>query len=64
MNIPFLKKYQPQTFKDFIIDGDYIDILNTMITMDNLNIHHMLVFCSSFVFKNRGVFVEISYETH
>tara|TARA_B110000444_G_scaffold253235_1_gene283748 strand:+ start:74 stop:1027 length:954 start_codon:yes stop_codon:yes gene_type:complete len=38
MNIPFLKKYQPQTFQDFIIDDDYIKILNTMITMDNLNI--------------------------
>ena len=38
MNIPFLKKYQPQKFNEFIIDKDYIDILKTMIKMDNLNI--------------------------
>jgi len=38
MNIPFLKKYQPQNFNEFIIDKDYIDVLKTMINMDNLNI--------------------------
>ena len=38
MNIPFLKKYQPQKFNEFIIDKDYIEVLKTMINMDNLNI--------------------------
>jgi DNA polymerase III delta prime subunit len=38
MNIPFLKKYQPQKFDDFIIDTDYVKLLRTMVSMDNLNI--------------------------
>ncbi len=38
MNIPFLKKYQPQKYADFIIDPDYIKLLKTMINMNNLNI--------------------------
>ena len=38
MNTPFLKKYQPQKYSDFIIDSDYIKLLKTMIDMDNLNI--------------------------
>ena len=38
MNTPYLKKYQPQIFKDFIIDKDYIDVLSTLVDMDNLNI--------------------------
>ncbi len=38
MNIPFLKKYQPTFFKDFIIDKEYIELLNTLINMNNLNI--------------------------
>ena len=38
MNTPYLKKYQPQKFKDFIIDKDYIDVLSTLVEMDNLNI--------------------------
>jgi DNA polymerase III delta prime subunit len=38
MNIPFLKKYQPQKFQDFIIDTDYVKLLRTMVSMDNLNI--------------------------
>lgn len=38
MNTPYLKKYQPQRFKDFIIDKDYVDVLNTLVDMDNLNI--------------------------
>ena len=38
MNIPFLKKYQPTFFKDFIIDQEYIQLLNTLINMNNLNI--------------------------
>lgn len=38
MNTPFLKKYQPQKYTDFIIDHDYIKLLKTMIDMNNLNI--------------------------
>ena len=38
MNIPFLKKYQPVFFKDFTIDKEYIELLNTLINMNNLNI--------------------------
>tara|TARA_X000000368_G_scaffold389518_1_gene351942 strand:- start:266 stop:1219 length:954 start_codon:yes stop_codon:yes gene_type:complete len=38
MNIPFLKKYQPTFFKDFIIDNEYVELLNTLINMNNLNI--------------------------
>ena len=38
MNIPFLKKYQPIFFKDFTIDKEYIELLNTLIDMNNLNI--------------------------
>ena len=38
MNIPFLKKYQPTFYKDFIIEKDYIDLLQTLLNMDNLNI--------------------------
>jgi len=38
MNTPFLKKYQPQKYPDFIIDPDYIKLLKTMINMNNLNI--------------------------
>lgn len=38
MNIPFLKKYQPQKFNDFVIDSDYIKLLKVMVDMDNLNI--------------------------
>ena len=34
MNVPFLKKYQPQFYKDFTIDNEYIELLNT------LNTHH------------------------
>ena len=38
MNTPFLKKYQPQKYCDFIIDPDYIKLLKTMINMNNLNL--------------------------
>ena len=38
MNTPFLKKYQPTFFKDFTIDDAYIELLNTLINMNNLNI--------------------------
>ena len=34
----FLRKYQPKYYKDFIIDKDYINLLNTLKDMDNLNI--------------------------
>lgn len=38
MNPPFLKKYQPQKYKDFVIDKEYIQLLKTLINMNNLNI--------------------------
>ena len=38
MNTPYLKKYQPKFYKDFTIDKEYIELLNTMQKMDNLNI--------------------------
>jgi replication factor C subunit 2/4 len=34
----FINKFQPYYFKDFEIEEDMIDILNTFITIDNLNI--------------------------
>ncbi len=37
-NIPFMYKYKPTLFKDFEIERDIIDILNTIISMNNLNI--------------------------
>ena len=38
MNEPFLKKYKPRIYQDFIIDKEYINVLNTLIKMDALNI--------------------------
>ena len=38
MNTQFLKKYQPLFFKDFTIDKEYIELLNTLNNMDSLNI--------------------------
>ena len=38
MNVPFLKKYQPIFYKDFIIDKEYIELLTTLKNMNNLNI--------------------------
>jgi len=38
MSLPFLKKYQPQKYNDFLIEKDYIQLLKTHINMDNLNI--------------------------
>ena len=38
MQISFLKKYQPIFFKEFIIEKQYIDLLKTLIKMNNLNI--------------------------
>jgi DNA polymerase III delta prime subunit len=37
-DILFLNKYQPRYFKDFEIDNEIIEILNTLISMNNLNI--------------------------
>ena len=37
-NSLLINKYQPLYFKDFEIDKEIVDILNTMIDMDNLNI--------------------------
>lgn len=34
----YLKKYKPKFYKDFFIDKEYVDILNTLQNMDNLNI--------------------------
>ena len=38
MNLPFLKKYQPKRYDEFIIDKEYIQLLKTLIKMNNLNI--------------------------
>ena len=38
MNTPFLKKYQPKKYKEFVIDEQYVELLNTLKDMDNLNI--------------------------
>ena len=38
MNIPFIYKYKPQSFDDFEIKPEIIDILKTLISMNNLNI--------------------------
>jgi DNA polymerase III delta prime subunit len=42
----FLNKYQPIYFKNFETDDTIIDILNTLITMDNLNILFIGDICS------------------
>jgi DNA polymerase III delta prime subunit len=34
----FLNKYQPKYFTDFVIDNEMKDILNTLISIDNLNV--------------------------
>tara|TARA_B100001063_G_C16772046_1_gene562320 strand:- start:2643 stop:3590 length:948 start_codon:yes stop_codon:yes gene_type:complete len=34
----FLKKYKPTFFKDFEIDKEYIELLNSLIDLDNLNL--------------------------
>ncbi len=38
MTESFLKKYNPKHYKDFYIDHSYIEILDTLQKMDNLNI--------------------------
>ena len=34
----FLKKYKCKNFKDFIIDKNFIALINTLINMNNINI--------------------------
>ena len=34
----FLKKYKPIFFEDFEIDKEYIELLNSLIDLDNLNL--------------------------
>ena len=36
MNQPFLKKYQPKMLDEFFMDSAYIQLINTLIKMDNL----------------------------
>jgi len=38
MNVPFLKKYKPRRYAEFVIDKEYIQLLTTLIKMNNLNI--------------------------
>ena len=38
MNEPFLKKYQPQKYKDLAIEKEFIQLLQSLISMDNLNV--------------------------
>ena len=38
MPVPFLCKYQPRRFKDFVIGEEYTQILRILVEMDNLNI--------------------------
>ena len=38
MNEPFLKKYRPKKYEDFVIEPQLIKLLKTLIEMNNLNI--------------------------
>jgi DNA polymerase III delta prime subunit len=38
MDLPYIYKYKPSCFSDFEIDPDIIDILKTLISMNNLNL--------------------------
>ena len=38
MKVPFLKKYQPRKYSEFVIDEEYIQLLETLIDMNNLNV--------------------------
>ena len=38
MNEPFLKKYRPRKYKDFVIEPQLINLLNTLIKMNSLNL--------------------------
>ena len=37
MKPPFLKKYRPRKYDEFVIDPEYIELLRTLIAMDSLN---------------------------
>ena len=49
-NILFVDKYQPRYFNQFEINSEVINILETLIKMDNLNILTMI---SSVNFSSR-----------
>lgn len=38
MDEPFLKKYQPQKYKDLAIEKEFIELMRSLISMDNLNV--------------------------
>ena len=38
MNKPFLKKYQPKKYKELAIEKEFIQLLSSLIEMDNLNV--------------------------
>ena len=38
MNEPFLKKYRPKRYHEFVIEPQLIELLKTLIEMNNLNI--------------------------
>ena len=38
MNEPFLKKYQPKKYRDLAIEKEFIQLLQSLISMDNLNV--------------------------
>ena len=38
MEPPFLKKYQPELYNDFVIDKNLIGFLKSLIEMDSLNL--------------------------
>ena len=38
MNTPFIYKYQPKTINDFYINNDLLNLLNNLISINNLNI--------------------------
>ena len=38
MDTPFIYKYQPKTINDFYITNDLLNLLNNLISINNLNI--------------------------
>ena len=38
MELPFLIKYQPKSFKDYELDDNLVNLLNSLVKTDNLNI--------------------------
>ena len=38
MDTPFIYKYQPKTINDFYINNDLLNLLNNLISINNLNI--------------------------